>query len=104
MSRWIEACAVDGVDAEDVIAFEHDGRAYAIYRSPDDCFYATDGHCTHERALLSEGLVMGHIIECPKHNGRFDYRSGEGKGAPIRVELRTYPTRIDNGTVSIEID
>ena len=23
---------------------------------------------------------MDHIIECPKHNGRFDYRTGEGKG------------------------
>jgi 3-phenylpropionate/trans-cinnamate dioxygenase ferredoxin subunit len=47
--------------------------------------------------------VMDHIIECPKHNGRFDYRTGEGKGVPIRVNLRTYPTKVDNGTVSIDI-
>ena len=66
-------------------------RTYAIYRSPDDMYYATDGSCTHEHALLADGLVMDHIIECPKHNGRFDYRTGEGKGAPIRVNLRTYP-------------
>jgi 3-phenylpropionate/trans-cinnamate dioxygenase ferredoxin subunit len=103
VSNWIPACAVDDVDAEDVIAFEHDGCPYAIYRSADDMFYATDGHCTHESAILAEGLVMGHIIECPKHNGRFDYRTGEGKSAPIRVDLRTYPTRIDDGTVSIDI-
>jgi 3-phenylpropionate/trans-cinnamate dioxygenase ferredoxin subunit len=46
---------------------------------------------------------MDHIIECPKHNGRFDYRSGEGKGAPIRVNLKTYPTKVEHGTVSIDI-
>ena len=103
MSNWVAACAVDDVDTEDVIAFEYAGCPYAIYRSPDDQFYATDGMCTHERAALSDGLVMGHIIECPKHNGRFDYRTGAGKHAPIRVDLRTYPTRVDNGIVSIDI-
>jgi 3-phenylpropionate/trans-cinnamate dioxygenase ferredoxin component len=96
-------CGIDDIDREDVIPFEHDGCAYAIYRSPDDMFYATDGMCTHERTLLAEGLVMDNIIECPKHNGRFDYQTGEGKGAPIRVDLKTYPTRVDNDTVSIDI-
>ena len=47
---------------------------------------------------------MDYIIECPKHNGRFDYRTGEGKGAPIRVNLRTYPTKVEGGSVSISID
>ena len=84
--------------------FEHAGHQYAIYRSPDDSYYATDGLCTHEEAMLCEGLVMDHIIECPKHNGRFDYRTGEGKGAPIRVDLKTYATRIDGDMVSIDVD
>jgi 3-phenylpropionate/trans-cinnamate dioxygenase ferredoxin subunit len=103
MTDWVEACSIGDVDPEDVIAFEHRGCQYAIYRSPDGSFYASDGLCTHERALLADGLVMDHIIECPKHNGRFDYRTGEGKGAPIRVNLRTYPVRVDGDIVSIDI-
>ena len=103
MSRWIVACGIDDVDREDVIPFEHEGCQYAIYRSPDDSYYATDGSCTHEHALLADGLVMDHIIECPKHNGRFDYRTGEGKCAPIRVDLKTYPTAVADGAVSIDI-
>ena len=43
--------------------------------------------------MLADGLVMDNIIECPKHNGRFDYRTGEAKGAPVCVNLRTYPSR-----------
>jgi 3-phenylpropionate/trans-cinnamate dioxygenase ferredoxin component len=70
MTQWIAACAAGDVDPEDVIPFEHGGRAYAIYRSPDDGYYATDGHCTHEQTLLCDGLVDGSVIECPKHNGR----------------------------------
>ena len=103
MANWIEACATDDVDEEDVIPFAHDGHQYAIYRSPDDKYYATDGVCTHEHTLLADGLVMGDIIECPKHNGRFDYRTGEGKSPPICVNLTTYPVKVDNGVVSIDI-
>ena len=78
---WVEACAADDIEPEDVIRFDHDGRTFAIYRSPDDRYYASDGLCTHERAHLAYGLVIDNIIECPKHNGRFDYRTGEAKRA-----------------------
>ncbi len=84
MASWVAACGLDDVDPEDVIPFEHDGQDYAIYRSPDDEYYATDGHCTHEKTLLCDGLVMGRVIECPKHNGRFDYVSGKARVAGAR--------------------
>jgi len=100
-SEWVDVCAVDEIELEDVIPFDHGSRTFAIYRSPDDNFYATDGICTHEHAHLADGLVIGNLIECPKHNGRFDYRSGEAKRAPVCVNLRTYEVREDAGRVSI---
>jgi len=103
MPSWIAACGVDDVDPEDVIPFEHDGQDYAIYRSPGDKYYATNGHCTHEKTLLCDGLVMGRVIECPKHNGRFDYVSGNALGAPVLEDVRTYPVKVTDGTVFIEI-
>lgn len=99
--NWIEVCAADEIDEQDVIRFDHAGRTFAIYRSPEDTYHATDGLCTHEKIHLADGLVMDHIIECPKHNGRFDYRSGEAKGAPVCVDLRTYPVKVEGGTVFI---
>lgn len=104
MSDWIEAFAADDIDAEDVMRFDHGGRTFAIFRSPDDTFHATDGLCTHEKVHLAEGLVMDSIIECPKHNGRFDYRTGEAKGAPVCVNLKTYPVKVEAGKVMIQID
>jgi len=104
MPNWIEACAIGDVAQEDVMRFDHDGRSYAIYRAPDDTYYATDGLCTHEKVHLADGLVMDNIIECPKHNGRFDYRTGEAKGAPVCVNLATYPVRLEAGKVLIGLD
>jgi 3-phenylpropionate/trans-cinnamate dioxygenase ferredoxin component len=103
MSNWVQACAADDIDEEDLIRFDHAGHSYAIYRSPDDKYYATDGHCTHEQVHLCDGLVMDHIIECPKHNGRFDYRTGEAKGAPVCINLKTYPVKVEAGHVFIQV-
>lgn len=103
MSNWIEVCASDQIPLEDVMRFDFEGRTFAIYRSPDDKFYATDGLCTHEKIHLADGLVMDNTIECPKHNGRFDYRTGEAKGAPVCINLRTYPVRIEAQRLLIDV-
>lgn len=101
--QWIDACDADDIDPDDVIRFDHDGRTFALYRTEDDRFFATDGLCTHEKVHLSGGLVMGTIIECPKHNGRFDFTSGKAKGAPVCVDLATYPVKVEAGRVMIKL-
>ena len=101
--QWIDACAADEVDPEDVIRFDHAGRTYAIYRTEDDRYFATEGLCTHEKVHLADGLVMGVIIECPKHNGRFDYTTGAAKGAPVCVDLAIYPVKVEGGRVFVKL-
>jgi 3-phenylpropionate/trans-cinnamate dioxygenase ferredoxin component len=104
MGGWVEACKVGEIDAEDVLRFDHADRTFAIYCSPGGEFFATEGLCTHEHAYLADGLVMGDIIECPKHNGRFNYKTGEAKGAPVCINLKTFPVRIEAGAVYIMPD
>ncbi len=103
MADWIDICAKSDIDQEDLVTVEHGGRTYAIYHSPDGEFFCTDGLCTHEAVDLGDGLVMDYTIECPKHNGRFDYRNGEALGAPACVNLHCYNVRIQGERVEIEI-
>jgi 3-phenylpropionate/trans-cinnamate dioxygenase ferredoxin subunit len=102
-TEWILACETDDIDEEDVIRFDYGDRTFALYRTAKNEYYATDGYCTHERFHLSGGLVMGHIIECPKHNGRFDFTTGAAKRAPVCVNLVTYPVKVEAGKVYIRI-
>lgn len=104
MSQWIDACALDDIDEEDAITFKHDGNYYALYRTEDSAYFVTDGLCTHERVPLANGLVMGNIIECPKHNGRFDFTTGAAKGAPVCVDLKTYETETRDGRLFFKLD
>jgi 3-phenylpropionate/trans-cinnamate dioxygenase ferredoxin component len=96
---WIAACAADAIEREDVLRFDQGGRIFAIYRTADDRYFATDGLCTHEQADLTNGLVVGTIIECPKHNGRFDFTSGKAVRRPACIDLKTYAVRVEAGTV-----
>lgn len=100
---WIEACSADDIDAEGVIRFDHGGRTYAIYRSPDDEYFCTDGLCTHEEVHLADGLVMDYTIECPKHASMFDYRTGEVETPPACKNLQTFPAKVESGQVVIKI-
>jgi 3-phenylpropionate/trans-cinnamate dioxygenase ferredoxin component len=99
---WHAACRVDAIAEEDVAPFEHGGKIYAIYHIASG-FFATDGLCTHEDELLTDGLVQGGIIECPRHQGRFEIPTGKAKGAPVCVNLKTYPTKIEAGQVYVGI-
>ncbi len=98
-NEWIEACHAADIDEEDVIRFDHGHRTFAIYRGKNDTYYVTDGLCTHGKVHLADGLVMDSLIECPKHNGRFDYTTGQAKRAPVCVNLKTYPVKIEAGKV-----
>jgi MocE subfamily Rieske [2Fe-2S] domain protein len=101
-SGWIVACRLEDLGHEDVLRFDIGEASFAIYRSGDN-FYASDGFCTHGRARLSDGLVKGTLIECPKHNGRFDLSDGSPQRAPVCEALKMYEVRVDDGRVLLNI-
>ena len=100
---WVEACRVDQLGEEDVRRFDHDGHTFAIYRAPGGAFYASAGLCTHEETHLADGFVIGTIIECSMHNGRFDIRTGQAMGAPACIDIKTYPVKIEDGRVLVDV-
>ena len=100
---WHKACKTHDVEEDDVIQVIINGKDYAIYYLKDEGYFATDGLCTHEQAPLAEGLVMDGIIECPKHNARFDIKTGKVLSRPARADLNTYPIKIEDSVVLIGI-
>jgi 3-phenylpropionate/trans-cinnamate dioxygenase ferredoxin subunit len=100
MTQWIDACATDDIDEEDLILWEHDGHVYAIYNT-EKGFFATDGMCTHEEQGLADGLVIDCVIECPLHGGRFDICTGKALSAPVSVDLKTYDVKVQNGRIYV---
>ena len=103
VSGWIEVCASSFLKREDVIRFDHEQKTYAIYRTAEGVLYATDGLCTHGNAHLADGMVKGQLIECPKHNGRFDFTDGSPQRKPVCVGLETYQAREHDGKIFLNL-
>lgn len=100
---WIEVGPSSLLQKEDVIRFDHEGKTYAIYRTANGKLCATDGICTHGNAHLADGMVKGTLIECAKHNGRFDIRDGSPQRAPACVALKTFDVREHDGKLFFDL-
>ncbi|MFM7537603.1 MAG: Rieske 2Fe-2S domain-containing protein [Acidimicrobiales bacterium] len=100
---WVTVGAVGAIDRSDVVRVDHGGRTFAVYRTADDRYFATDGLCTHGRVHLADGFVDGTTIECPKHNGRFDLTTGKAKGTPALVDLGCHPLRVTDGRIELRV-
>jgi Na+-transporting NADH:ubiquinone oxidoreductase subunit F len=100
---WIEVCAAADLGPADVIRFDHDRKTFALCRDAGGALFATDGVCTHGNTHLSGGLVIGGMIECPKHNGRFNLADGSPARAPVCRGLATYPIEERRGRIHLNV-
>ena len=100
---WIEVCAAADLCASDVIRFDHGKKTFALIRDENGALFASDGICTHGNTHLADGLVKGSIIECPKHNGRFNLTDGSPARAPVCSGLATYPLKEQGGRLYLNI-
>ena len=76
-------------------------RAFAICNFVG-AIYAMDGVCIHSGGPLGQGHLNGAHLACPYHLWEFDCRTGEYDRDPAR-RVATYPVRIENGEIFIEV-
>ena len=99
----IEVCRLNQIPPGEVVRFDFTQKTYAVYRTTNDEFYATDGICTHGNAHLSEGVVIGNVIECPKHNGRFSLKDGSPKRIPACIGINTFKVELDGDKILLDL-
>ncbi|GGB53700.1 ferredoxin [Tistrella bauzanensis] len=99
---WIKTIPATALAGEGVACAEAGGHRIALY-DVDGAYYATADICTHGRAFLSDGYLDGHLIECPLHQGLFDVRTGAPVGAPCTVAVRSFPVKLEDGMLYVEV-
>jgi nitrite reductase/ring-hydroxylating ferredoxin subunit len=102
MAEWMDAAAADDVVEDAVIGTVVNGIALALFRIGEEVFALHD-QCSHGMARLSEGYVEDGCVECPLHQGLVDIRTGAARTAPISIPVDTYPARVRDGRVEVEV-
>jgi len=103
MTSCLELCTPDDVPEGTALRVEAGTLTLAVFNVAGE-FYVTDDNCTHGPGSLSEGYIEGDVVECNFHNGQFNIRTGEVVSPPCMVPIKTYPARVENGKVVIEVD
>ena len=101
-ATWVAVLGVDELEKGGVTLVRAGGRDHVIYDAVDG-LYASLAYCTHAGALLRDGYLDRHLIECPLHQGCFDIRTGEPRGAPATRPLRVVEVRTRAGRVELRI-
>ena len=102
MTTRVELCSTEEVAEGAALKVEAEGLVLAVF-NVDGTFYVTDDTCTHGPGSLSEGYIEGDVVECNFHNGQFNIRTGEVVLPPCMIPIKTYPTRVENGKVVIDV-
>lgn len=66
-------------------------------------FLAVDNRCPHEGGPLADGIVSGSAVVCPLHSWKVCLESGEIRKPRVHACLETYPTKVEDGIVFIQI-
>ena len=67
--------------------------------------YALEDRCSHDDGPLCEGDWDPEegVVVCPRHGANFDIRTGEALTLPAFEPVETYPVRVADGIVKVEL-
>lgn len=99
--RWYRAGEVNHLFNDgDCHGIKIDGHSIGLFQVDGEVF-ALDDICTHGNALLSDGELDGHGIECPLHAGLFDVRNGKVMCSPLTRDTRCHKIKIEDGVAYV---
>jgi 3-phenylpropionate/trans-cinnamate dioxygenase ferredoxin subunit len=66
-------------------------------------YFAIENRCSHALSSFDEGRVRGYRMMCPLHGATFDIRDGSPTGAPATRPIRSFPLRIADGMIEVDV-
>jgi 3-phenylpropionate/trans-cinnamate dioxygenase ferredoxin subunit len=102
MAEWTTVADAANVPDGEVVPIRAGDAFLALVRRGDDV-YALDDNCTHEECPLSDGILTGTELTCFCHGSVFDVRTGEALVGPALESVATFPVRVQDGAVQVEL-
>ena len=101
---WIAVCPVDELPPGEMKLVNAGLLDVGVYNVEGE-LRALEDRCSHDDGPLCEGDWDPHagVVVCPRHGANFDIRTGEPLTLPAIEPVETYPVRVENGTIEVDI-
>ena len=118
MAEW-KAMGTETLLDDGAMTEVHVGGSRILLARVDGRYFAVQAFCSHMGGSFARGGLEGYVVCCPRNASQFDVRDGSvvlwltGMPGVMRKviseiqqpkALRTYPTRVQDGQVWIEVD
>ena len=101
--RFVPVTSVGEVPVGQVRVFNVQGTSIALCNVAGT-IHAIENVCSHDDGPLGEGALHGSQIECPRHGARFEVTTGAVCRMPAAFPVKTFPIRVENDRVMVEIE
>ena len=104
MAETIDICPLSELPPGATRIVEWEDLEIGIFNCNGELF-ALEDRCSHDDGPLCEGEFEpeeGYAI-CPRHGAHIDIRSGRPLTLPAVLPVETFPVRVDNGIVKVDV-
>ncbi len=105
LSEKIEVCAAADLEPGAMRLVETGDRKIGVFNC-DGTLYAIEDRCSHDDGPLAEGTFNPEkcTVECPRHGSLFDLTTGRPRTLPAYAPVQTFPVKIEDATILLEVD
>ncbi len=102
MSKWHSVAKIEEISNQSCKLIDIDDTPIAVFNL-DGEFCAIKDDCPHQHLPIADGLIENCNITCPYHGARFNLKTGQLLAPPACENLTTYPTRVVDGIIEIQL-
>jgi len=105
MSELIDVCPEAELPAGALRTVEWEDMEIMVVNCGGELL-AMEDRCSHDNGPLAEGEIDPDqcTVECPRHGSLFDLRSGRPLTLPAYVAVESFPVRVQDGIVRVEVE
>ncbi len=103
MTHFVKVAKIDDVKPGHVKTFAVNEHRIVL-ANVEGTFFATQDLCTHDGGPLGDGELLGEEIECPRHGGRFNVKTGEVVALPPLFPIKTFPVKVEGNDVMVQVE
>ena len=105
MPQIIEVCSLEELKPGEMRLVEFEDLEIGVFNCAGTV-YAIEDRCSHDNGTLVEGTLDQEActIECPRHGSLFDLKTGTPLTLPAYVPVETFPVRIEDETIKVEVE
>lgn len=102
MGEYVKIAETSDVSKNQMQVFKAKGLEILLINLEGE-FYAFDNRCPHMGYPLFFGSLKGDTLRCGFHSAKFNVRTGESVGPVTSERLKTFPVKIQNSSVFVEV-